>query len=273
MRISIRHSTTYAYSEPLARVIQYLRLTPRASARQHVRVWQVEAPGSVSAWTDHHRNPCHTVVIREPLTEVTITCSGQVETVDTGGVVPQTPSDLPIALYLRQTLFTRTDAQLAEFADRHAAGIAKDPLQGLHDLMAGIRAAVRYQEQGTHVHTTAAQAFAEGIGVCQDHAHIFIACCRRLGIPARYIGGYLATSDGTETHAAGHAWASALVEPLGWVSFDPANGVSATERYVRAAIGFDYADAGPVRGVRIGGGDEKLEVEVRLQAEGAQQQQ
>lgn len=272
MRISIRHATTYTYSEPLSRVIQYLRLTPRASARQQVQAWQVEAPGSVAAWTDHHRNPCHTVVIREPLTEVTITCSGFVETVDTGGVVPQSPADLPIALYLRQTLFTRTDSRLADFAESHAEVLARDPLQGLHDLMTGVRKAVRYQEDGSHVHTTAAEAFAEGAGVCQDHAHIFIACCRRLGIPARYVGGYLATSDGTASHDAGHAWASALVDGLGWVSFDPANGVSATERYVRAAIGFDYADAGPVRGIRIGGGEEKLKVEVRLQAEGARQQ-
>jgi transglutaminase-like putative cysteine protease len=272
MRISIRHATTYAYSEPIARVIQYLRLTPRASVRQHVRAWRVEAPGSVAAWTDHHRNPCHTVVIREPLTEVTITCSGQVETVDTGGVVPPAPTDLPAALYLRQTLFTRTDPKLADFADSFADAIARDPVDGLHDLMLGVARAVRYQTNGTHVHTTAAEAFADGVGVCQDHAHIFIACCRRLGIPARYIGGYLATTEGAASHEAGHAWASALVPALGWVSFDPANGVSATERYVRAAIGFDYADAGPVRGVRIGGGEEKLAVEVRLQAEGARQQ-
>jgi transglutaminase-like putative cysteine protease len=116
------------------------------------------------------------------------------------------------------------------------------------------------------VHTTAAEALADGAGVCQDHAHVFISACRILGVPARYVGGYLATADKPEEHAAGHAWACAQVPDLGWVSFDPANAVSASERYVRATLGLDYGDVSPVRGVRQGGGEETLSVAIRLDA-------
>ena len=112
--------------------------------------------------------------------------------------------------------------------------------------------------------TTAAEAFASRRGVCQDHAHILIAAVRRLGIPARYVSGYLWTGNAGEALSAGHAWAECRVEGLGWVSFDPANGICATDAYVRVAAGFDYATACPVRGVRTGGGAERMTTEVRL---------
>ena len=95
-------------------------------------------------------------------------------------------------------------------------------LEGLHALMAEIHARVAYEIGATHAHTTAAEAFADGRGVCQDHAHIFIAAARAVGIPARYVTGYLVTGQGASSTAA-HAWAEALVPDLGWVGFDPAN--------------------------------------------------
>jgi len=266
MRIKVRHETTYAYSAPLARSTQYLRITPRHGDGQTVTGWRVTAPGKLHEWRDQHENICHTLVVDQPLDRLSVVGEGIVETSDTGGVYPVAPYDLPREIYLRQTDFTRPDTRLKRFAGKFRRALKDDLVAGLHALMLGVREAVDYQENETHVHTTAAEALADGAGVCQDHAHVFISACRILGVPSRYVGGYLATPDDPEQHAAGHAWACARVPDLGWVSFDPANAKSATERYVRATIGLDYADVSPVRGVRQGGGEETMSVAIQLQA-------
>jgi transglutaminase-like putative cysteine protease len=273
MQIRVRHETKYVYSAPLSRSTQYLRITPRHDDGQSVSGWRVTAPGKLSEWQDHHHNICHTLVVDQPVEQLSVVGEGLVETTETYGVSPAMPYDLPTAIYLRQTDFTRPDARLRRFADKFRRAVADDMVKGLHALMLGVREAVDYQENETHVHTTAAEALADGAGVCQDHAHVFISACRILDVPARYVGGYLASTDDPVEHAAGHAWASALVPDLGWVSFDPANAVSATERYVYATQGLDYADVSPVRGVRHGGGNETLSVAIKLQATAAAQQQ
>ena len=112
--------------------------------------------------------------------------------------------------------------------------------------------------------TTAAEAFALKRGVCQDLSHIFIAAARRMDMPARYVSGHLKRADDAIEQNAGHAWAEAFAPDLGWVGFDPTNGVSVTEAHVRVAIGFDYLGAAPVRGSRHGGGEEKLAVAIRV---------
>src|SRR5436305_15187795 len=110
--------------------------------------------------------------------------------------------------------------------------------------------------------TTAAESFKLKRGVCQDLSHIFIAVARSLGIPARYVGGYFHRNDGVIEQDAGHAWAEAFVPDLGWVAFDTANGISATDAHVRVAVGLDYLGAAPVRRTRYGGGAETLAVAV-----------
>ncbi len=98
----------------------------------------------------------------------------------------------------------------------------------------------------------------------QDLTHIFIAAARQLGVPARYVGGYFHRADGVTNQDAGHAWAEAHVRTLGWIAFDPANGICATEAHVRVAVGLDYLGAAPVRGARRGGGAESMQVQVRV---------
>ena len=122
---------------------------------------------------------------------------------------------------------------------------------------------------------SAADAFRLRRGVCQDHAQIFIACARRLGAPARYVSGHLSRSDGVYEQEAAHAWAEAYVEDLGWVGFDPANGVCPTDHYVRVAVGLDALGAAPIRGASYGGGAESLSValHVRPVQQGQQQHQ
>jgi transglutaminase-like putative cysteine protease len=129
---------------------------------------------------------------------------------------------------------------------------------------------VEYETGVTDSLTKAEEALGAGHGVCQDHAHIFISACRVGGVPARYVTGYLLT-DGVSDEEAHHAWAEAWVEGLGWVGFDVANNVCPTDRYVRLAAALDASYAAPIRGSRRGGGEERLEVEVRVQEQSAQQ--
>jgi transglutaminase-like putative cysteine protease len=120
----------------------------------------------------------------------------------------------------------------------------------------------------TVVSSSAAEAFAIGSGVCQDHAHVFIACCRYLGVPARYVSGYVYSPGHEEAHVASHAWAEAWAVDR-WRSFDIANNRPAGEDHIRLAVGADYFDACPIRGVRTGGGAETMSAAALV----AQQQQ
>jgi transglutaminase-like putative cysteine protease len=121
---------------------------------------------------------------------------------------------------------------------------------------------VIFDTEPTNTGTTAREAFAMRRGVCQDLSHIFIGACRWLDVPARYVSGYFFRADGVVEQSAGHAWAEAKVPELGWVGFDPANGIATTDAHVRVAVGLDYLGAAPVRGARRGGGSESMAVKV-----------
>ena len=186
---------------------------------------------------------------------------GQV-VVQEGSEVIEEPGPHPPPLFLRPTRLTEASGALGDFADKFRADIRHDPKNALESLMLGVREHVDYQPGITHSATAATEAFGARAGVCQDHAHIFVACCRRLSIPARYVSGYLGTeSDG---RMASHAWAEAWVDGEGWRSYDIANRIRPAGRHVRVAVGLDYLDACPVRGFRRGGLGESLEVEVRV---------
>jgi len=133
----------------------------------------------------------------------------------------------------------------------------------LHALCAMIAAAVPYETGVSEPTWSAEEALVAARGVCQDHAHIFIACARHMGLPARYVSGYL-LMDGQTDQTAMHAWAEAYIADLGWVGFDVSNAISPDARYVRVATGLDYSDASPVTGTRIGGRGETLDVELRV---------
>jgi len=131
-------------------------------------------------------------------------------------------------------------------------------------VLAGLHQEMTFDPDPTHAAMTAAEAFALKRGVCQDLTHIFISAARSIGIPARYIGGHFHRDDGVVDQEAGHAWAEAFVPDLGWVAFDAANGVCATDAHVRIAAGLDYLGAAPVRGTRYGGSGETLSVNVQV---------
>lgn len=257
MHIAIEHTTTYRYLGDIQHTAQYLRLTPHNNTSQRSVDWRISAPGQLTPWRDVFGNACHTFVVERPTSEIVVSVKGRVETRELSGVLPGDVGDPPVGLFLRRTSLTETNADIKTFCGGFAGALATDRISGLHELMHGIRDHVEFDIEDTHSQGTAADAFSRGSGVCQDHAHLFIACCRLLRIPARYVGGYLYDGESDVPVGAGHAWAAAWVEGLGWVSFDVANRTSGTERYVGVAVGLDYNDAAPVRGVRSGGPQEE----------------
>lgn len=254
MKLHIEHHTSYHYEHPIKHSVQHLRLTPQSGYGQQVNNWKLSVNGQLTAYRDSYGNAAHTLVMNKSHQEIKITASGEVET-----QLEQLdmPGHLPLAIYLRNTALTCADAALADFAQTYRAANAVK----LDQMMHAIRSHVVYQRGSTGVHTSAREAYAAGLGVCQDHAHIFIACCRAAGIPARYVSGYLFTEYGELAES--HAWADAWVDD-GWVSYDVSNGLRANGIHVRLATGLDYRDACPVSGIRHGGGMESLLASVQV---------
>jgi transglutaminase-like putative cysteine protease len=248
MLISIRHTTRYTYDVPSRYAIQTLRLTPPSFAAQTVLNWTIEAPGIDEAvhFTDGFGNAAALVATNELHTEIEIVAHGRVETTDCTGLVRGLREAAPVRIYLRQTAPTKPDAAIREIA---AAAVGDTPLERLHALSASIRERVDYETGTTTATSTAAEALAQGRGVCQDHAHVFLSAARCLDVPARYVNGYY-VSGASEPEAAHHAWAEAYVDGLGWVGFDVANKVCPDDHYVRLACGLDAASASPIRGSR-----------------------
>ncbi|MCB1499499.1 MAG: transglutaminase family protein [Bauldia sp.] len=279
MRLRIQHETAYRYATPANRAIQILRLTPRGHQGQFVVNWRIDVDRDCRLQTtiDAFGNRVHSFTVDGRLEGLTIIAEGEVETQDMSGIVRDQVEIAPVGLFLRETPLTAPDEAIKAFADDVASEYGPNPLNLFHGLMLAIRERMRFDVRATDTGTSAAKAFAEGHGVCQDFAHVFIAAARHLGHPARYVGGYLfqpaiaqIQSQGDSSQAqipaaaqdAGHAWAEAMVGGLGWVGFDPANGMSPTDAYVRVAIGLDYLGAAPVRGTRYGGGGEELSVRI-----------
>jgi transglutaminase-like putative cysteine protease len=266
MRIQISHETVYRYEQPANGVTQTLRLTPRNHDGQYVVDWRIDV--SENCQLDQHEdafgNITHVFSAEGPFSELKVLVEGVVDTQDTNGVVAGAIERFPPSLYLRETPLTRLDPAIAEFANSMQRNAGGDVLATLHGLLDHLHEDMTYDNGPTVTTTSAAEAFALKRGVCQDLSHIFIAAARSLAIPARYIGGHFHRGDGVTEQEAGHAWAEAFVPGLGWVAFDPANGMCATDAHVRVAVGLDYLGAAPVRGSRHGGGGEVLDVSVRV---------
>jgi transglutaminase-like putative cysteine protease len=184
-----------------------------------------------------------------------------------------TDERFPPGLFLRSTPLTEANTAMAMFSREPRSESEDDALGFLHALMVRINEHMTFDEDPTNSGTSAVEAFAGKRGVCQDYAHIFIACARSSGIPARFVAGHFLRADGMINQQAGHAWAEAYVPDLGWVGFDPANAICTTDAHARVAIGLDYLGAAPVRGTRYGGGVETLTVAVKVDRAGGRQGQ
>ena len=264
MQLSIRHETNYSYSASLGYTIQQLHLSPRNEPQQHVLQWQLDAPGHLHGYTDAYGNLSHMLTLDKPHDNLVIVAEGVVETTSPYQGRVQTKDTLsPLVYTVATRLTTPTDSIRAL-----AATCLPSQQAGTRDLMKlaeNIIGLVLYQTGATEVSTTASAALALGSGVCQDHAHIFLACCHAIGIPCRYVSGYI--DPGDTNHAASHAWVDAWVHDdgfTGWVSIDVTHARLMTDAYCRLAIGRDYEAAAPIRGIRNGGGEESMTVDVQI---------
>ncbi|MEN3951293.1 transglutaminase family protein [Iodidimonas sp. SYSU 1G8] len=264
MDLHVEHTTEYRYSLPSRHSIQYIRLTPPSNEGQTVRYWQIDAPERLTQWYDGFGNIVHTLVMNSEHEALRLTVHGTVSTSDTSGVLPSAERPDASLFLLQPTALTRADEDMARFVESLGRPDSSGLIGYLHVLMAAIRDRVDYLRGETDVAMTAAEAFLAGAGFYQDHAHIFAACARLAGLPTRYVSGYLCDTLDGHARDSSHAWAETLVPHLGWVGFDPANGISPDDRYIRIACGRDYRDAAPVRGIRSGGGGEVLAMRVAV---------
>ena len=270
MDLAIEHTTRYRFAEPVAYALQRLRLTPKETQGQKIVDWKVEYEGvdEELSYDDQNCNHVTLVSVAPGTAEVIIRCRGTVHTEDRAGVIGRHAGHLPLWSFRSHTPYTRPGAKMRALV----AGIRReehDILGQLHALSAAILDQVTYATGHTGVETAAEQALESGHGVCQDHAHIFIGGARLLGIPARYVSGYLMMDDRVEQEAT-HAWAEAHIDGLGWVGFDVSNGISPDARYIRVATGRDYKEAAPITGVSFGGVEEALHVHLAVERQCAQ---
>jgi len=266
MRLHIRHTTRYRYTEPLRYALQTLWLTPRSGPSQTVAFWSLGAPGVLYAQHDGCGNILHSYTFvaeaGECMTTSLVNAAGQVDTLGVAQFSDDSPMPHP-AFFLRSTELAAPHSQLAEFGRRFVAGPADLP--ALLALSRAVADTVRYQKNSTSVETTALQAFKAGAGVCQDQAHVMVAICRSLGLPARYVSGYFYAAN--EPDLASHAWADVCldVDSRRWASIDVTHGCLIDQRHVRLAVGTDYNACPPIKGVRHGGGTGEMSVEITIE--------
>jgi transglutaminase-like putative cysteine protease len=264
MLLVVRHLTHMRYPQGAAGFALRLRLFPQSFDGQRVIEWHVEVDGEEVGhsivggygerfvqWLSQGRRDALEIVAH-----------GRVETGDRAGIVKGLRRACPPAVFLRETPLTRADDAIASLGEGVEPGVGT--LESLHALSARVRQALPYRTGITDNATSASAALAGEGGVCQDHAHIFIAAARARNVPARYVAGYLLAGEEELQQYETHAWAEAYVDSLGWVGFDVTNGLCPTERYIRLCTGLDANDAAPVRGIVTNGGPGAVSADVRI---------
>lgn len=289
MYYQIHHATRFRYSEPVTESVVEVRMQPRTEALQRCAHFHLatQPTARIQHYQDDLANTIHHFNIPGQHDRLTMRTSALVE------MQPHPP--IPVALPAEDTWaalaalrdrgelwdFRHPSARttptplLHRFAAEIGAARTTDPLTLLRLITSRIYTLFDYVPNATAVDSPIDDALTDRRGVCQDFAHIFIALGRGLGIPMRYVSGYLFYQRGDDTTApdrstpdASHAWAEAYLPPLGWIGFDPTNNVLAAERHIRVAIGRDYDDVPPTRGVFKGGATSVLDVEVHITASG-----
>ncbi|MYF89968.1 MAG: transglutaminase family protein [Boseongicola sp. SB0676_bin_33] len=270
MLLKILHQTSYRYDRPIRHGLFQLRLHPKSGRGQEVRSWSARIEGGTREVTfmDQFDNQVDLVSAHAHASEVVVTGEGEVEVKDSSGIFGDHRGNVPLWLYTRETEATRPGSGIRQLAEAFSAEWQESPDEGgditfLHAMSAKVLSRISYRPGTTDPTTRAEDALAAGTGVCQDHAHVFLAASRCLGFPARYVSGYLESGD-SGSEQAGHAWAEVHVKGLGWVGFDVSNGISPDDRYVRVATGLDCQDAAPVRGMRLGDAAESMTVSLQV---------
>ena len=268
MYLSINHTTQYIYDENLNGLFQATKLTPTPYNGLKIKSWKVtknfetggekylDAEGNVIV---NFQSDCNTKIVKFIVT-------GKVETFDTNGIYKNTYDKINPLVYLRSTKLTEFNNDIYYLAKEAESNSRKNsPIEIAHNILTCVANRIEYVPYTTNNNTTAAMALAQKKGVCQDQAHIMIAAAKSIGIPARYVSGYMHKNLNDSEFQATHAWAELYIEDLGWVGFDISNSMSPNDRYVRLASGFDYSDIQPVSGLRFGEGAEEMSAEVTVQ--------
>lgn len=269
MKLHVRHVTDYRYTEPLRYALQTLWLTPQSGPAQTVHYWSLGAPQKLFAQRDAFGNTIHAYTFvgkdSDNVRWSLVNAAGDVETLGVAEFTDE-PTLPPPYFFLRATHLAEPHFKLAQFGRQFISqstdGTAD--LQALLALSQGVADAVSYRKDSTSVTTTALEAFEAGNGVCQDQAHVMVAICRSLGYPARYVSGYFYAAN--EPDLASHAWVDVCLDVASrrWVSIDVTHSCLIDERHVRLAMGTDYNACPPIKGVRQGGGEESMTVDITI---------
>ena len=282
MQYSIRHITKFEYDRSICESVMEVRVCPRTEATQHCysHVLTVTPHAQLFSYQDFMGNVVHHFDLPGKHDRLELESRALVEV----HPVPELPASLPPSAWdelesivehedhLEMTLpsrFTFPSELSTSFAKELSIEKRDDPLSLLRELNSSIYHAFEYSPRSTHANSPIDDALRIRRGVCQDFAHIFITLVRGLGIPCRYVSGYLfhrTGADGDRSAEDGsHAWVEVFLPQLGWVGFDPTNNILAGERHIRAALGRDYADVPPTRGIFSGKARSALHVGVHVQ--------
>lgn len=279
MMYTVRHITRFRYSQPVSESVMEVRMQPRRDEVQHCLSFELttDPVTRITASRDYLGNIVHHFDILRAHSELTITARALVTTMAAPprtGLNPGTWAELDALAnagdYVEMLIpshFVRPTPLLRELARELEITRRGDPLTLLDEISGKLHRTLTYRPQSTRVDSPIDVALRQRQGVCQDYAHIMIALVRELGIPCRYVSGYLYHRRDEPSHAspdATHAWVEALLPQLGWVGFDPTNNTPAGERHIRVAIGRDYADVPPTRGMFKGQADTELGVAVQV---------
>jgi transglutaminase-like putative cysteine protease len=272
MQYSIRHITHFTYGVPISQSIMEVRTCPRTDALQQCYAFELNLTphAQLFSYQDFMGNIVHHFNIPGKHDELSLESRALVEVREP----PPIPESLPASAwaevdelleqgdFLEMTLpsaYARPTERLEPLRAEFGLVRRDDPLSVLRELNAAIYHSFEYDPRSTHVRSPIDDALRNRSGVCQDFAHIFITLVRGLGIPCRYVSGYLFHRAGDPAMAGdrsaedgSHAWAEVYLPELGWVGFDPTNDILAQERHVRVALGRDYADVPPTRGIYKG---------------------
>jgi transglutaminase-like putative cysteine protease len=280
MYYAIRHLTRFRYSVPISESTMEIRMQPRTEGLQRCLEFSVHTQPSshIMSYRDYLHNMVHHFTIPGRHAQLTITAEALIEITDAPRIPDALGADAWDELdqmcatdeYLDDLLpsaFAHPSKLLHEFSQEIGLSRRADPLTTLRELNATIYEKFSYVPHSTTVDSPIDDALRSRWGVCQDFAHVMITLVRSLGIPCRYVSGYLfhrrEDHDRSEEDAT-HAWIEAMLPGLGWVGFDPTNNLVATERHIRVAVGRDYDDVPPTRGVFKGSAESELDVGVSV---------
>lgn len=265
MRLSIDHRTRYRFSQPQARVVQLLRVTPSDYAAQTVIDWRIDVDCDARLRTavDGYGNATTMLYIDGATDRLELTVRGEVLTEDQGGVVAGAKEPLPPLYFTRTTPCTAPCTATRAMARQIGSS---DPLERVHALLALVGTSIEMMSGRGPVGRMPSEILASGQGTSRDAAHLLVAIARSGGSPARVVAGHALHGPGPNPRRSAHYWAEVHIDRLGWVGLDPAAACSIDASYVRVAVGLDAADATPVSGTRRGGGVEELDVDITVES-------